>query len=156
MLLYAVRPVQSSKIQGEIAPPVLVSSSTSSCFAPRLPFPAATRDSPGAALPDRPMLSALDRQIFAAWSRRRFRSDTRSPRAAVVGACQSVGVGYGLRLLLPQAAVDIYQVLPGTLLGIERLAGTLRNYDLVFSSEFPSGFVRGGNSNDLQELVSTI
>jgi Polysaccharide biosynthesis enzyme WcbI len=102
------------------------------------------------------MLSALDRQIFTAWTQRTFRRETRSPRIAIVGNCQALGVAYGVKLLLPRGAVDIYQVQPGTLTSIKSLAATLTNYEHVFCSDFPSGFVRGGNSDALQEFVGTI
>ncbi len=100
------------------------------------------------------MLSALDRKIVATWTRRIFRGETRSPRIAIVGNCQTLGVAYGMKILLPDGAIDFYQVQPRTWASIELLAVTLKNYDFAFCCDFPDGFVRGGNSDTLQKRVA--
>jgi Polysaccharide biosynthesis enzyme WcbI len=102
------------------------------------------------------MLSALDRQVIAAWAQRTFRNDRRSPSIAVVGNCQSRGIAYGIKLLLPHGAVDYYQLQPRSLTTIERLADSLKNYDFTFCSDFPGGFVRGGDSDALRERVGSL
>ena len=100
------------------------------------------------------MLSALDRKIFVTWTRGTFRREKRNPRIAIVGNCQTLGVAYGMRILLPDGAIDFYQVQPRTWASIELLAETLKNYDYAFCCDFPNGFVRGGNSDTLQKRVA--
>jgi hypothetical protein len=89
------------------------------------------------------MLSAFDRRVIAAWAQGTFRNDRRSPRIAVVGNCQSRGIAYGMKLLLPNGAVDCYPLVQRSLTTVERLASILKNYDFTFCIDFPVGFVRG-------------
>ena len=100
------------------------------------------------------MLSALDRKIFVTWTRGTFRREKRNPRIAIVGNCQTLGVAYGMKVLVPDGAIDFYQVQPRTWASIELLAETLKNYDYAFCCDFPNGFVRGGNSDALQKRVA--
>jgi Polysaccharide biosynthesis enzyme WcbI len=102
------------------------------------------------------MISSLDRHLFAAWTERTFGKITGNPRIAVVGNCQTAGIAYGMKVLLPRGGIDFYQVQPRSLTSVERLAATLKTYDFAFCADFPSGFVRGGDSSTLQELVGTI
>jgi hypothetical protein len=125
MLLHAGWPVQVSTIPYESASLVLGLLTASSRWA-RMQVSPTARDVPPVGVFRLAMFSALDRQVFATWAQRKFRTETRSPRIAIVGTCQSVGVGYSVRLLLPQAAVDIYQVIPGTLVArVTRTEGTV-------------------------------
>lgn len=95
------------------------------------------------------MLRLLDRQVAAFWARRFRGRRLPSPRIAVAGGCQAFGVAYGMRLLLPEAQVDHFTVDPGTITDIGMLGRVLDDYDFSFCSDFPKGFVRGGESADL-------
>jgi hypothetical protein len=102
------------------------------------------------------MLSALDRQVVATWYQRRRGRVSGSPRLAIVGNCQSPGIAYAARLLLPDAAVDVFMFSPGCLTSIRRLAATLKTYDFVFCSEFGNGIFRDGDYRTLQDRVESL
>jgi hypothetical protein len=75
------------------------------------------------------------------------------PRIAVVGNCQSFSVAYAMKLLRPTAVVGHFPVLTRSRFGLKVLARTLATYDYVFSHEFPSGFIPGGGSDELRDLL---
>jgi hypothetical protein len=102
------------------------------------------------------MLSALDRQVVATWYRRKRGKTTGSPRIAIVGNCQSPGLGYAMRLLLPDATVNVFMFSPRCLTSIASLAATLKTYDFVFCSDFGNGIFRDGDSRALLERVDAI
>lgn len=104
-----------------------------------------------------PMLSPLDRQVFAVRARARlFRGKPAGPRIAIVGNCQGAGVAYGLSLLIPEAGIDFYEVHPRTLTSVDRLAAILKSYDLAFCGDFPRGFLRGGDADALRERLPAL
>lgn len=73
------------------------------------------------------------------------------PRIAVIGNCQAHGVAQALRLLLPEARVDLVPMahLSRDHASLAGLKARLDGFDHVFSHFFPEGFVAGGNVHDL-------
>lgn len=102
------------------------------------------------------MLSEIDRQIAHVWRRRLLGREKGAPRIAVVGNCQSFGIAYGMKLLLPSAQVDRFTIVRKGLADLKLLARTLSNYDHVFSLEFQPGFVRGGGWEELRAIMPSV
>lgn len=103
------------------------------------------------------LLSELDRQMLNFWRRRRQGRHKGAPRIAMVGNCQSFGLAYGMKLLVPQAQVDRYTIVRKGLGTLDHLARTLANYDHVFAIDFPSGYLRGGGGfAELRERLPNI
>ena len=75
------------------------------------------------------------------------------PRIAVVGNCQSFSVAYSMQLLCPTARVDHFPVISLSRLPLKFLARTLATYDHVLMHEFPTGFIPGGGSIELRDLL---
>ena len=90
------------------------------------------------------MLSELDRQLWAGWRAARGRGAATGPTVAVLGNCQTLGVAYALQMLNPAAVVDRYQITRKGLATLDHAVGVFKRYDYVFSTEFPSGYLRGG------------
>ena len=102
------------------------------------------------------MLSEIDRQLAHVWRRRLLGREKGAPKIAVVGNCQSFGVAYGMKLLLPAAQVDRFTIVNKGLADLGFLARTLANYDHVFSLEFQPGFVRGGGWEELRARMPSV
>lgn len=112
------------------------------------------------------MLSQIDKQIIRSWYRHLIeprlaeltgrKSRLTGPRIAVIGNCQSFGLAYAMKLLLPAARVEHFSAIGKTYADIELLAKTLATYDHVFSHEFLSGQVRGGGSQELCALLDKV
>ncbi len=109
------------------------------------------------------MISQIDKQIIRSWgatllrphlARLNGRTSNGGPRIAVIGNCQSFGVAYAMKLLDPTAQVDHYSAVAKAFSSIDLLARTLATYDYVFSQDFPSHIVRGGDSQELLRRVS--
>ena len=114
------------------------------------------------------MLTEIDRQIVNSW-RHRLRAkgaaassrgpciaQSRGPRIAVVGNCQSFGIAYGMKVLNPASVVERFTIVRPGWANLDILARTLRNFDHVFSLDFEEGFVRGGGSARLREMLPNI
>ncbi|MDE2364412.1 MAG: hypothetical protein KGM42_17180 [Hyphomicrobiales bacterium] len=102
------------------------------------------------------MLSEIDRQLLHVWRRRLLKKDKGAPRIAVVGNCQSFGIAYGMKLLIPQAQVDRFTIVRKGVADLGFLARTLATYDHVFSLEFQQGFLRGGGWEELRALMPKV
>ncbi len=102
------------------------------------------------------MLSDIDRQLLHVWRRRFLKKDKGAPRIAVVGNCQSFGVAYGMKLLIPAAQVDRFTIVRQGVADLKFLARTLSNYDHVFSLEFQRGFLRGGGWDELRAIMPSV
>ncbi|MFV0279283.1 MAG: WcbI family polysaccharide biosynthesis putative acetyltransferase [Rhodoblastus sp.] len=102
------------------------------------------------------MLSEIDHQILHVLGRRLLGRDKGAPRIAVVGNCQSFGIAYGMKLLIPQAHIDRFTIVRKGVTTLDRLAKTLGRYDHVFSLEFQPGFVRGGGWEELKALLPDV
>jgi hypothetical protein len=109
------------------------------------------------------LISQIDKQILRAraatllgprLARWRGGPKEAGPRIAVIGNCQSFGVAYAMKLLDPTARVDHYSAVAKALADIDLLAGTLADYDYVFTQDFPSHIVRGGDSQELLRRIS--
>lgn len=79
----------------------------------------------------------------------------RGPRIAVIGNCQADGTAQVLRLLLPDARVEMHAIarLARQFRDLDGLVRHLRGADHVFSHFFPAGFLPGGNVLALQTRV---
>jgi hypothetical protein len=108
------------------------------------------------------LISQIDKQILRSWAASvvapriaKFRGGERKagPRIAVVGNCQSFGVAYAMKLLDPTARVDHYSAVAKALADIDLLARTLATYDYVFTQDFPSHIVKGGDSQELLRRI---
>ncbi len=109
------------------------------------------------------MFSELDKQIARSWYRCLVEprlakltgknSRKNGLRIAVVGNCQSYGVAHSMKVLAPDARVDLYWAIAKSRADIKLLAKTLATYDYVFSHEFPAGNIRGGGSDELRSLL---
>jgi hypothetical protein len=75
------------------------------------------------------------------------------PRIAVVGNCQSFSIAYAMKLLYPTAKVDNFPVMPRSHVPLKIFVRTLATYDYVFSHDFPTGFIPGGGSKELRDLL---
>ena len=82
------------------------------------------------------MLSEIDHQLLHVWVRRLLGREKGAPRIAVVGNCQSFGIAYGMKLLIPHAHVDRFTIVRKGVTTLDMLAKTLAGYDHVFSLEF--------------------
>ena len=102
------------------------------------------------------MLSEIDRQLAHVWRRRLLKKDKGAPRIAVVGNCQSFGIAYGMKLLLPAAQVDRFTIVRKGVADLKFLAKTLSAYDHVFSLEFQPGFLRGGGWQEFIALMPSV
>lgn len=102
------------------------------------------------------MLSEIDHQLLHVWGRRLLGRENGSPRIAVVGNCQSFGIAYGMKLLIPHAHVDRFTIVRKGVTTLDMLAKTLSSYDHVFSLEFQPGFVRGGGWEELKALLPNV
>ncbi|MBX3526550.1 MAG: hypothetical protein KF904_10135 [Rhodoblastus sp.] len=102
------------------------------------------------------MLSEIDHQLLHVWGRRLLGREKGAPRIAVVGNCQSFGIAYGMKLLVPQAHVDRFTIVRKGVTTLDMLGKTLSNYDHVFSLEFQPGFVRGGGWEELKTLLPNV
>ena len=102
------------------------------------------------------MFSEIDHQLLHVWSRRLLGRDKGEPRIAVVGNCQSFGIAYGMKLLVPHAHVDRFTIVRKGATSLDMLARTLSNYDHVFSLEFQPGFVRGGGWEELKARLPAV
>src|SRR5947209_1148836 len=97
------------------------------------------------------LVSSLDRQVIASWRKRALKRRPSGPRIAVVGACQSFGVAYAMKLLDLEAEIDRFSVISKSWTDIKTLARTLETYDHVFCQDFAPGYVRGGASDALRD-----
>jgi hypothetical protein len=95
------------------------------------------------------LLSSLDRQVLASWRGKVLKRRASGPRIALVGACQSFGVAYAMKLLDLEAEVDRFSILSKSWTDIKTLARTLESYDYVFCQEFAGAFIRGGGASDV-------
>ncbi len=102
------------------------------------------------------MLSEIDHQLLHVWGRRLRGREKGAPRIAVVGNCQSFGVAYGMKLLVPHAHVDRFTIVRKGVTTLNMLARTLGGYDHIFSLEFQPGFVRGGGWEELKQLLPRV
>ena len=76
------------------------------------------------------------------------------PSIAVLGNCQARGAAQAMRLLMPNSPVRFIQMawLKREHGHIDNLARTLHGFDHVFSQQFPSGLIPGGNIEALRAL----
>ncbi len=102
------------------------------------------------------MLSEIDHQLLHVWGRRLRGREKGAPRIAVVGNCQSFGIAYGMKLLVPHAHVDRFTIVRKGVTTLDMLAKTLAGYDHVFSLEFQPGFVHGGGWEELKALLPDV
>ncbi|MGA9599590.1 MAG: WcbI family polysaccharide biosynthesis putative acetyltransferase [Methylocystis sp.] len=107
------------------------------------------------------MLSQIDKQILRAHllpsiNKVLGRAPLRGPRLAVFGNCQSYGIAYAMKVLVPSAQVDHYSAINKTFANIEWLAKTLEGYDRVFMQNFPAGIVRGGDYRDILPRLTKV
>jgi hypothetical protein len=99
------------------------------------------------------LLSLLDQQILSTWHDRVLKRRDSGPRIAVVGACQSFGVAYAMKLLDLEAEIHRFSIVSKSWTDIKILARTLETYDYVFCQEFASAFIRGGASDVLRRRL---
>ncbi|HXY58318.1 MAG TPA: WcbI family polysaccharide biosynthesis putative acetyltransferase [Methylocystis sp.] len=104
------------------------------------------------------MLSQIDKQLIRAYAAPRLAKLRRAappfgPRIAVIGNCQSYGVAYAMKLLDPTARVDHYSAITRAIANIDQLCAVLSDYDQVFSQDFPTGIVKGGDSQELMRRL---
>jgi hypothetical protein len=75
------------------------------------------------------------------------------PRIAIVGTCQSFSIACAMKLMCPTATVDHFPIISRSHVPQKIFVETLATYDYVFLHAFPAGFIPGGGSNELRDLL---
>ena len=109
------------------------------------------------------MLTPIDKQTIRSWHQYLAEPQIAKltgrvlraigPRIAVVGNCQSFSIAYAMKLLCPAARVDHFPVIPRSHVPLKIFVRTLATYDYVLSHDFPTGFIPGGGSKELRDLL---
>jgi Polysaccharide biosynthesis enzyme WcbI len=99
-------------------------------------------------------LSNLDRRVLATLKASILGRQYPGLRIAVLGNCQSFGIGYAIKVLNPAVTVHQFPLQTKPKITGSMLIRALQTYDHVFLQDFHKGYLRGVFSDVLREKLA--